>query len=144
MGDMQDNIFRLKQESRNLWEQDHLRAREIRDTPSYPIQSHLNMYNIRDQQSRIDKGHYNISYLQRVNGNEHRSDMGDYHQLPHIDRFSTPNINGNGNGIMPTRGIRRERAKPRVFNGNKDVYDYLSKCEIVADLTNYIGQNLYN
>lgn len=142
MGDMKDNIFRLKQEPRNLWEQDHLRAREIRDTPSYPIQSRLNMYNIRDQQSRIDKDHYNISYLQRVNGNEHRSDMGDYHQLPHIDRFSTPNINGNG--IMPTRGIRRENVKPRVFNGNKDFYDYLSKFEIGADLNNYIGQNLYN
>lgn len=142
MGDMKDNIFRLKQEPRNLWEQDHLRAREIRDTPSYPIQSRLNMYNIRDQQSRIDNDHYNISYLQRVNGNEHRSDMGDYHQLPHIDRFSTPNIIGNG--IMPTRGIRRENVKPRVFNGNKDFYDYLSKFEIGADLNNYIGQNLYN
>lgn len=142
MGDMKDNIFSLKQEPRNLWEQDHLRAREIRDTPSYPIQSRLNMYNIRDQQSRIDNDHYNISYLQRVNGNEHRSDMGDYHQLPHIDRFSTPNIIGNG--IMPTRGIRRENVKPRVFNGNKDFYDYLSKFEIGADLNNYIGQNLYN
>lgn len=127
LGDLQDDIFRLKQEPQNLWEQDYLRAREIRDTPSYPIQSHLNMDNIRDQQSRIDRGHYNIN----------RSNMGDYQQLPHIDRFSTFNMNWNGNGIMPTRDIPKERAKPRVFDGNEDFDDYLSQFEIVADLNNW-------
>lgn len=113
------------------------RSRKIRDTPSCPMQPHFNMDNIRDQQSRtneIDRGHYKIGNLPRVNGNEHRSDMGDYHQLPHIDRFNTPNINGNGNGILPTRDIPRERAKPRVFDGNENFDDYLSQFEIVADL----------
>lgn len=63
--------------------------------------------------------------------------MGDYHQLHHIDIFSTPNINGNGNRIMHTRGIPRERAKPRIFDGNEDFDDCLSLFEIVTDLNNW-------
>lgn len=119
---LQDDIFKLKQEPRNLWEQDNLRAREIRDTPSYPIQSRLNMDNLRDQQSRtngINKGHYIISNLQRVNGNEYRSDMGDCHQLPQTDRYSIPNINGNGNGIISTRVIHGKELSPEYLMGMK-------------------------
>lgn len=69
--------------------------------------------------------------------------MGDNNQLPHINRFSTPNINGNGHGIMPIRNFPRERAKPRVF-GKVDFDDYLSQFEIVADLINWtIGKHNY-
>lgn len=36
-------------------------------------------------------------------------------------------------------GICRENVKFRVFNGNKDFYDYFFKFEIGVDFNNYIG-----
>ena len=155
LGDMQYDILKLKHESHDQvgWDQSRARGTYISNAPSLPTPWHVNRDNARETPNPSSYDHHGMG---RANGRERgiiydqeprardipgisridpRSGFGD-HQLPPIDRNSTPDHNENRNRFTPTREIR-ERAKPRIFDGNEDFDDYLSQFEIVAELNNW-------
>ena len=128
----QNRVGGIGMVNRGLYDQD------IQRTPMFIRENEMtgipqNMGGNHDQERNVNNNPYTPSppVLQReATPNTH---------YPRPNRFSTPNINGigNRNEAQPVREIHREKAKPRVYDGNEDFDDYLSQFEIVADLNNW-------